>query len=221
MKRVLVGLMTLLLLCVFTACGNQPSQENSLPAPAQSESSTDESVENPEIAESEDTEPMEENTSNILVAYFSRTGNTEALAERISEQTGGELFEIEAAEPYPADYDETVERFRRERDENARPEISGSVEDMAQYEIVFVGFPNWGDDMPHIVYTFLEQYDFSGKTLIPFCTNGGGGFGNSIAGVEDTCPDAVIAEGFECSGRNVENETDEVTDWITSLGLEE
>lgn len=167
--------------------------------------------------ESEDIESMEENTSNILVAYFSRTGNTEVLAEMIEEQTGGNLFEITPAEPYPEDYDETVERFRRERDENARPEISNSVEDIAQYDVVFVGFPNWGDDMPHIVYTFLEQYDFSGKTLIPFCTNGGGGFGNSIAGLESTCPNSMIAEGFECSGSNVENETNEVVDWIGRL----
>lgn len=222
MRRMVAGLMAVLLLCICTACGSQPAQgENSTAVSAQNDNGTNAGTEESETEESEVIESMEENISNILVAYFSRTGNTEVLAEMIEEQTGGNLFEITPAEPYPEDYDETVERFRRERDENARPEISSSVEDITQYDVVFVGFPNWGDDMPHIVYTFLEQYDFSGKTLIPFCTNGGGGFGNSIAGLESTCPDSMIAEGFECSGSNVENETDEVVDWIASLGLEE
>lgn len=156
----------------------------------------------------------------ILIAYFSRTGNTEELAEEIQLRTGGELFEIVPVEPYPEDYDETVERFRREREENARPAIAENVEDMDSYEVVFVGFPNWGDDMPHIVYTFLEQYDFTGKTVIPFCTNGGGGFGNSLAGLQTACPDAEIAEGFECSGSRVQEETEAIEAWIALLGLE-
>lgn len=218
MRRMVAGLVAVLLLCICTACGSQPAQgKNSTAVSAQNDNRTNADTEESETMKSEDIESMEENTSNILVAYFSRTGNTEVLAEMIEEQTGGNLFEITPAEPYLEDYDETVERFRRERDENARPEISNSVEDIAQYDVVFVGFPNWGDDMPHIVYTFLEQYDFSGKTLIPFCTNGGGGFGNSIAGLESTCPNSMIAEGFECSGSNVENETNEVVDWIGRL----
>lgn len=197
MRRMVAGLMAVLFLCICTACVSQPARgENSTAVSAQNDNGTNAGTEESETEESEVLESMEENISNILVSYFSRTGNTEMLAEMIEEQTGSNLFEITPAEPYPEDYDETVERFRRERDENARPEISSSVED-------------------------ITQYDFSRKTLIPFCTNGGGGFGNSIAGIESTCPDSMIAEGFECSGSNVENETDEVVDWIASLGLEE
>lgn len=222
MKRFLLILLSLALLCLCIACGRSdesPTVNTTDSAQAEHEQSSEKN-ENTENFESEVQEPMEKNEQQILIAYFSHTGNTEVIAEEIQRLTGGELFEIEAAEPYPDSYDETVERFRRERDENARPAIAEDVTDMDSYDIVFIGYPNWGDDMPHIVYTFLEQYDFSGKTIIPFCTNGGGGFGNSIANLTNTCPDSEIADGFECSGRNVQNEKTEVYAWLNSLGIE-
>lgn len=216
-KRMMAGVMTLLLLCLCVGCGNNRSADMPETVPNSDESTLDADAEETENIESETEDSMEQ--KQILVAYFSRTGNTETLASEIGSRIGGNLFEIEPVDPYPEDYDETVERFRRERDENARPAIINEVENMEQYDIVFVGFPNWGDDMPHIVYTFLEQYDFSGKTIIPFCTNGGGGFGNSIAGLEETCPDSVLAEGFECSGSRIQNETDEIEEWLNELGM--
>lgn len=217
-KRAISVLLAVLLVCLCAACGQSAPQEPETDSEAVQNTTEQDTAENTQDMESEETEMPSQ--GKILIAYFSRTGNTEALAEEIQLRTGGELFEIVPEEPYPADYDETVERFRREREENARPAIAESVEDMDSYTTVFIGFPNWGDDMPHIVYTFLEQYDFSGKTVIPFCTNGGGGFGNSIAGLRSACPDAEIAEGFECSGSNVQEETEAIEAWIASLGLE-
>ena len=219
MKRLIAGVLMIGIVFLCAACGNNTARNaetHSEPIQNEGQIGVEEVNSN---SESEVQETLNEN--EILIAYFSRTGNTKELAEEISSQTGGELFEIVPAEPYPADYDETVERFRRERDENARPAIENSVEDITHYDVIFIGFPNWGDDMPHIVYTFLEQYDFSGKTVVPFCTNGGGGFGNSIAGLNRTCPNSEIAEGFECSGSRVQSESNNIAEWLGTLGLEE
>lgn len=155
----------------------------------------------------------------ILVSYFSRSGNTERVAQEIERQTDGTLFEIVPEEPYPDDYDETVERFRRERDEDARPEVAGTVEDMDSYDIVFVGFPIWGGDIPYVVRTFLEQYDLDGKTVVPFCTHGGSRFGSSLGTLEGLCPDSEILEGYEVSGSSAGNVEDEVSDWLRVIEI--
>lgn len=155
----------------------------------------------------------------ILISYFSRSGNTEKVAQEIERQTGGTLFEIVPEEPYPDDYDETVERFRRERDEDARPEVAGTVEGMDSYDIVFVGFPIWGGDIPYVVRTFLEQYDLDGKTVVPFCTHGGSRFGSSLGTLEGLCPDSEILEGYEVSGSSAGNVEDEISDWLKEIEI--
>ena len=155
----------------------------------------------------------------ILVSYFSRSGNTEKVAQEIEKQTGGTLFEIIPEEPYPDDYDETVERFRREREEDARPEVAGTVEDMDSYDIIFVGFPIWGGDIPYVVRTFLEQYDLDGKTVVPFCTHGGSRFGSSLGTLEGLCPDSEILEGYEVSGSLSGNVAEDVSDWLREIEI--
>ena len=112
----------------------------------------------------------------VLVAYFSWSGNTEQVAQIIQQETGGELFKIDTAEPYTDDYDELLDMARQEQSDGARPELAGQVEDWDSYDIVFLGYPNWWNDAPMAVYTFLESYDFTGKTLIPFNTSSSGGF---------------------------------------------
>lgn len=153
----------------------------------------------------------------VLVAYFSRTGNTAALARVIQQETKGDLFEIRPAEPYPESYDDTVTRFQRERDGNVRPAMAENVQNIADYDVVFIGYPNWGSDMPPVVKTFLSQNQLSGKTVIPFCTNGGGGWGHSLASLSQLCPDASIPEGYEMRGGSVD--TGRVADWLRRIGL--
>lgn len=160
-----------------------------------------------------------EDHAHILIAYFSRSGNTESVAQEICALTNGELFEIIPEEPYPEDYNETVERFRRERDDDARPALASMVENMDDYDIVFVGYPIWGGDIPYVVRTFLEQYDFAGKTIIPFCTHGGSRFGSSLETLEALCPDAVLAEGYEVYGGSADNASEEVAHWLETLAL--
>lgn len=110
------------------------------------------------------------NDKKVLVAYFSWSGNTRAMAEHIAQKTGGDLFEIARKEPYSTDYNTCLEQAKSEKKENARPELSRRVENMAQYDVIFVGAPAWWYTAPMPIFTFLESYNFKGKTIIPFCT---------------------------------------------------
>lgn len=148
-----------------------------------------------------------------LVVYFSRTGTTEEAARRIQELTGADLMEIEAADPYPGSYSATLSRAEQELDQNARPAVTTSIEDMARYEVVYVGYPIWFGYAPRPVLTFLESYDWSGKTVVPFCTSGGSGISSSLGEIRESCPGANVEEG-----RRV-NDTSSIEPWLRSLGL--
>ena len=163
----------------------------------------------------------------ILVVYFSWSGNAKALAGQIAQNTGGDLFEIKTVTPYPDNYDECTRVARQELDNNARPAISGSVGNMAQYTIVFLCHPNWWGTMPMAVWTFLETYNFSGKTIYPLVTHGGGNFRRSFEDLQRLCPNAVIGEWLAISAfdRNpntpprVTVPNNDVTSWLRRLGL--
>ncbi len=137
--------------------------------------------------------------SNILVAYFSASGVTAKLAERIASVTGGDLHEIEPKQPYTAadlDWMDKKSRSTIEmNDKSYRPEIANEVENMEQYDVVYVGFPIWWYVAPTIINTFLEKYDLSGKKIIPFATSGGSGMGNTNAELKESCKGAILEEG--------------------------
>lgn len=160
----------------------------------------------------------EENNTHMLVAYFSWSGNTEKVAEEISRQTGADLYEIMPKEPYSKDYQETIDRCHEEQDTEARPEIDGRVENIEKYNTIFLGFPVWSSDLPAINRTFLEQYDFSGKTIVPFCTHAGSRFGSSISTIEQLAPEALIEDGYETGEENVNECSEEVKEWLQDLG---
>ena len=199
MRKFLSILLCACLLLSVTACGNAAESEPSETGNSESESvqpdtsiQPDESVQTEAESEptegesvSEDNEPSETATgSNILVAYFSLTGeqyevgviekgNTEIVAEMIAETTGADTFKIESTEEYPTTYDVLLEISRNEKDNP--PEIAGTVDNMEDYDTIFLGYPIWWGDTPTIIKVFLQSYDFSGKTIIPFCTHGGSG----------------------------------------------
>ena len=166
--------------------------------------------------------------SNILIAYYSRrgnnyrngeivnlkVGNTEMVAGKILKLTGGDTFYIETVKLYPADYHETTQVAKRELNENARPAIRGKVADMQKYDVIYLGYPNWWGTMPMAVMTFLESYDFSGKTIIPFCTHEGSGLGSSVQDIKKVCPKAVVKQGLAIRGSNVNNSDRQVSDWV-------
>ena len=157
--------------------------------------------------------------SHILVAYFSRSGNTEAMANLIAEQTGGTLFEIAPATPYTDDYDALLDVAQQEQAEDARPALAASVENWDNYDTIFVGYPNWWSDAPMAVYTFLESYDWTGKTLVPFNTSASGGFGRSLDGLAESAAGATILEGLSFTSSTLDDAQSEVTAWLDGLGL--
>lgn len=172
------------------------------------------------------------NTNNILIVYFSRAGenwqvgnvekgNTAVIADYIKEKVDADVFEISPVNPYPEDYMETVNIARDEKNNNSRPEFKGEIKNFEQYDTVFLGYPIWNGGLPMIMYTFLEEYNMSGKTVIPFSTHGGSGWGNTKSELNTLCPNAEFKDGYSTAGTNVrEVQTqDAVHKWVDGLEL--
>ena len=157
-------------------------------------------------------------SKRILVAYFSASGTTARTAKNLAEAVGADLYEIRPAVPYSdADLDWTDKKSRSSVEMNnrsGRPALADTNADIAAYDVVFVGFPIWWYVAPTIINTFLESYDFTGKTIILFATSGGSGFGGAAAGLRDSAPGAVIREGKLLNGRQ---SRDSLTAWVNSL----
>lgn len=164
-----------------------------------------------------DTAGQAEGGNKALVVYFSWSGNTKQVANAIREQTGADLFEIVPEEAYTDDYDALLDIAAEEKQNGARPAIEGSVENMDQYETVYVGFPNWWSDMPMILYTFFDEYDLSGKTVAPFCTSGGSGFSDTLASIRELEPDAEVLEGLHIAGSSASDPDEAVKAWLEGL----
>lgn len=182
-------------------------------------------------------------SSNMLVAYFTyaenanlpdgvdtsssasiqtwndeTTGNTGAVAHMISEATGAELFSIQTVEKYPDSYDATIDQGQEEQSAGARPELATHIEDIASYDTIFLGFLNWWGDMPMAMYSFLDEYDLSGKTIVPFVTSGGSGFSGSISEIESAEPGATVQEGLSLSDSSAMDAQSDVEEWLAGLG---
>jgi flavodoxin len=170
-----------------------------------------------------------------LIAYFSRAGNnyvagdivnlpvgnTEVAANMIRKLTGSDIFQIDTVKAYPEDYHETTDVAKQELRQNARPELSGRVDNMADYSLIYLGYPNWWGTMPMAVFTFLEEYDFAGKTIIPFCTHEGSGMGHSESDIRKVCPDASVLKGLPIRGGGVQRAENDIADWLRELGEKE
>jgi flavodoxin len=166
--------------------------------------------------------------TKILIAYYSRKGmnyvngrivdlqegNTSVVARMIQEITGGDLFEIRTVKEYPADYTETTRVAAAEKRKNARPELSTHVANIDQYDTIILGYPNWWSTFPMAVFTFLEEYDFSGKTILPFCTHEGSGLGISVGDIKRCCPTANVEKGLAIQGGNVKNAASVLKSWL-------
>lgn len=165
-------------------------------------------------------QPTPEPETDVLVAYFSATGNTEGIAQHLAAILDADLYEIVPEEPYTSsdlDYTDGNSRSQVEgRNPNARPAISGSVENMAEYEVIFLGYPIWNGQAPKIISTFLESYDFHGKTIIPFCTSGSSSIGSSARNIEGLTSGATWMDGQRFSGADSQ---ETVAQWVDSLEL--
>lgn len=216
---------------------DEQSQESSQDSETETSQSSSET--------SEETESSEETTgSGILIAYFSLgenngisgdvdadagasvttlngsvTGNTGIIADYIRQATGGDMFSILTEYYYPESYDETLTVARDELSNGERPALASHIENLDQYDTIFIGFPNWWADMPAPMDTFFEEYDFSGKRIIPFVTSGGSGFSDTLDEIAAYEPDATLLEGLSIRDYSVEEAQGEVNDWIAGLGL--
>ena len=231
MKRLLPFMLTSLLLLAVAGCG---AAEEPVPSSSAPESSSTASV-------SDGAETAEE-PGGILIAYFSVPedvdtegvdavagasvvvrdgevlGNTEYTAGIIQQTVGGDLFRIETVEDYPLDHDALVDFAAEEQDAGARPELAGEIENLDQYDTIFLGYPNWWGDMPMALYTFLESYDLSGKTVIPFCPHGGSRFSRTVETIAELQPDASVSdEGLAISRNEVAGSAETVAAWAEEV----
>jgi flavodoxin len=157
--------------------------------------------------------------SKILVAYFSRSGNTRVIAGTVRRALAADLFEIRLARPYPEDYEQTVEQARQERDRGYEPPLEATVTDIAAYETVFLGLPIWGETAPPVIRSFLRAHDLSGKTLRPLITHGGYGLGNSLAVLADHAPGARLEPPFSMEADQERRTLNQVTSWLGEIGF--
>lgn len=214
--------------------GEEQSAEES------TETETEQSTEG--TAEAESSEAAAQ--SSLLVAYFSYaenaalpddvdasasasiqpwngalTGNTGVVADMIAQATGADLFSIRTVEQYPDTYDATIDQGQQEQSDGARPELATHLENLDSYDTIFLGFPNWWGDMPMAVYTFLDEVDLSGKTVIPFVTSGGSGFSNTISTIQQMEPQATVQEGLSIGASSATGAQQQVESWLSELGL--
>ena len=160
--------------------------------------------------------------ASIVVSEGEKLGNTEYVARLIQQAAGGQLFRIETVQAYPLDHDPLVDQAADEQDEDARPQLASHIENLDQYETILLGYPNWWGDLPMPLYSFLEEYDFGGKTVIPFVTHGGSGASRTIDTISELEPEAQIYEDALVISRNdVADSAKTVTDWAKGLALQE
>ena len=219
----------MLLLFCLTACGNAwiSEKEEETPnagvsEPEESESLTqEEEMQNSGTDGSADAEEQEVNmNTKTLVVYFSCTGTTEPLAEYAAESLGADLYEIIPEEPYTEEdlaYYTNGRADKEQNDPSVRPAISGSVENMEVYDTVVLGYPIWHGQAPRIISTFLESYDFSGKTIVPFCTSHSSGIGSSASDLHSLCPDSVKWLDGKRFGGGTSKE--EIEGWLRGIGI--
>ena len=209
MKKILVLAMTVLMAVLLTACGNstkaETKNENASPAPTQ--------LPKAEAAQA----PAK--TKKVLVTYFSRSGNTREMAEQIQKIMGGDIFEIQTVTPYPAENDSVIKQAKQELEAGFKPPIKAKVTNIKEYDVVFVGSPNWWNTIAPPVMTFLSEHDLSGKTIVPFITHAGSGLGRSATDIAKLAPKATMRDGLALWGKDVKSSQEQVAKWLQDLKL--
>lgn len=168
-------------------------------------------------AQSAQCEEVAPGGSKVLVAYFSRSGNTKVVAGLLQRAQQADLFEIRPANSYPEDYLQTVEQARLERDSGFEPELLARLPDMSNYAVIFLGFPIWGETAPPVIRSFLSAHDLAGKVVVPFITHGGYGAGSSYQVLARHAPKAFLRKGFEMQADQERKTMEQVNDWFKSL----
>lgn len=166
-----------------------------------------------------ETSNSENSGEKVLIAFFSWGGNTRGIANEIQSQTGADLFEIELVNPYSDDYNTVLDEAQRDQNQQARPEIKNKVDNFEQYDTIILGYPNWWASIPMPIASFLEKYDFSGKTIIPFCSHGGGRFGQSLTAIAKLAPNSAMGEGLSVHYSGGSSLSGDIADWLKTNGI--
>ena len=242
MRRWMAAALTVLLVLSFAACAGNQQEEQSASAEAteQSQSASVQEEEEPASTEQQPEEPSNAQESGVLVAYFSwadnavidgevdavaspsvtAPGNVQQLAQWISERTGGDLFSIQVTEPYSSDWDACLERANQERAEDARPELTASVEQLERYDTVFLGYPNWWYGVPMALLSFWEENDLSDKQVYLFCSHGTGGLASSVEQIDEALPDSTaLSENiFDVYEEDAASSQQDILAWLEERG---
>lgn len=166
--------------------------------------------------------------SKKLIAFYSRAdenyvngmiktleiGNTEMAADIIREITGAEMFKMEQVQPYSKEYNTCIAQAQADQRRDARPELRQYPDSLENYDVIYLGFPNYWSTMPMAVFTFLERFDFVGKTIKPFCTHEGSGMGSSVSDIKKLCPGATVEQGLAIQGGSVSRSRKEIEKWV-------
>ena len=240
-KRVFTLFLAGILAISLAACGNTNSDGNAQDISSEApQTSGQENGMQSNTSEQVESSNAGSDGSNILIAYFTAAensgvdaiasasyttidgqavGRVRAVADMIQENVGGDLFSIHTSVVYPTDGGELIDYAAEEQDENARPELTSHIDNLDQYNTIFIGYPNWWADLPMAVYSFFDEYDFSGKTIIPFNVHNGSRFSRTIQTIEELEPNAtVIEDGFTVSEQTVDQAAPDVAEWLENLG---
>lgn len=232
MKKLFGILATIFTVSTLAACGNTENDaQDSSNSESKSESSAPVAPE-PEkfrkslvvyfsMPETTDPENMTEEEENSAVVIDGKVlGNTEYVAQTIQERVGADIFRIEPENAYPTNHEELVDLASKEQEDEARPALKEKIENIDQYETIFLGYPNWWGDMPMILYSFLDETDLAGKTIIPFNTHGGSGFSDTINSIMEAEPDAkVIEDGYSVNRDEAADSKEAVIEWLNDLKI--
>lgn len=240
MEKIVSLILSSALAVSLSACSGSNTDAANAETSAQQTQPENTSEENILQSESSENIAGESSGSNILIAYFTAAENSgvdavssasysvvngeavgrlRAVANMIQTKTGGELFSIQTSVVYPTDGGELIEYAADEQANDARPELTSHIDDLEQYDVIFVGYPNWWADLPQVMYSFFDEYDFSGKTIIPFNVHNGSRLSRTVETIAELEPNAAVeTNAFTISEHNVSDAEKEVTDWLEGLG---
>ena len=236
MKKTISLLLVMLAAFSFAACGKSDMQGNPKDSGQTKGQTEEQTVKEPETNISKSRQTEQNGEKKILVAYFSwaenatqddidamtspsvtEPGNVAQLASWVSRETGGDLFSIQVKEPYPADWDGCLERANQEKKDNTHPVLRNTVENIEEYDTVYLGYPNWWYSCPMALFSFFDEHDLSGKQVYLFCSHGTGGLAGSVKDISAAIPDAKISDNvFDVYEEDAASAKDEIVEWIKS-----
>lgn len=220
MKKTIVLIVGVLVIAVVAGAallfnGNNKEKSNNN-STNQTQNNTNNNVSGEENSNTENNNSN--NGERTLVLYFSMTGNTEAVANIIHDEVGGDIIKLETVSPYTTNYNDLLDIAQEEKNSETRPELETKI-NVENYDTIFLGYPIWWGDMPMAIYTFLDNYDLSGKTIVPFCTSGGSGLSGTPRNIQNEEANATVTEGLSIYDDDSKESQSNVSNWLNDIGF--